>query len=188
MSSPCLSGAAALLSVAALLLVACKREERDLRPRPSAAKLDQTITLSTLQPGQPSAAVKTRNPAEARAYDVAEGKRLFRAYNCNGCHANGGGGMGPALMDDQWIYGSDPANIAATILEGRPNGMPSFRGKVPEYQLWQIVGYVRSLSGQVAKDVAPGRSDHLAAKYPESQTEQAEPQESGIPPSATRPQ
>ena len=65
---------------------------------------------------------------------MAEGQRLYRWYNCAGCHANGGGGMGPPLMDDKWIYGSEPENIVATILEGRPNGMPSFRGKVPDDQ------------------------------------------------------
>ena len=187
MSSRCLS-VAALLAGAAVLLLACEREQRDLRPRPAAAKLDQTITLSALQPGQTSTAVKTENPAEERAFDVSEGKRLFRAYNCNGCHSNGGGGMGPPLMDDQWTYGSDPANVAATILQGRPNGMPSFRGKIPENQLWQIVAYVRSLSGLVGKNAAPSRSDHLSAKYPENQTEAAEPKQSGTPPAATAPQ
>jgi mono/diheme cytochrome c family protein len=27
-------------------------------------------------------------------------------------------------MDDKWLYGSEPENIVASILEGRPNGMP----------------------------------------------------------------
>ena len=55
--------------------------------------------------------------------------------------------MGPPLMDDQWIYGSAPANIVATILEGRPNGMPAFRGKIPDHQAMQLAAYVRSISG-----------------------------------------
>ena len=66
--------------------------------------------------------------------------------------------MGPPLMDQDWIYGSAPANIVATILEGRPNGMPSFRGKIPDNQVWQLAAYVRSMSGQLAKDVSPGRA------------------------------
>src|SRR5690242_18617526 len=37
---------------------------------------------------------------------IAEGKKLFSRYNCTGCHGNGGGGSGPALMDDRWFYGS----------------------------------------------------------------------------------
>jgi cytochrome c oxidase cbb3-type subunit III len=71
-------------------------------------------------------------------------------------------------MDDRWIYGSDPENIVATIMEGRPNGMPSFRGKIPEYQIWQIAAYVQSLSGMVPKDAASGRTDDMFVKKPES--------------------
>jgi hypothetical protein len=68
-------------------------------------------------------------------------------YNCNGCYANGGGGSGPALMDDLWIYGSAAANVVATILEGRPNVMLSFRSKIPDYQAMQLAAYVRLMSG-----------------------------------------
>jgi cytochrome c oxidase cbb3-type subunit 3 len=109
---------------------------------------------------------------------------LFQAYNCNGCHANGGGGMGPALMNDKWIYGSDPANISATILEARPNGMPTFRGLIPEEQVWQLAAYVRSMSGLLRKDVAPGRQDHMSGKAPESSTEKMTPKDASMPPAA----
>src|SRR5690606_4721166 len=68
---------------------------------------------------------------------VSEGQTLYVLFNCAGCHApGGGGGMGPPLNDDEWIYGSDPENIYATVVEGRPNGMPSFRGKISDSQLW----------------------------------------------------
>jgi cytochrome c oxidase cbb3-type subunit 3 len=77
---------------------------------------------------------------------IAAGKQLFAAMNCNGCHFNGGGGMGPPLMDNIWIYGDSIENIGATIREGRPAGMPSFRGFLPEEQIWQVAAYVRSLS------------------------------------------
>ena len=92
--------------------------------------------------------------------------------------------MGRPLMDGKWIYGSDPADIVATILEGRPNGMPSFRGKIPEQQLWKPAAYVRSMSGLVAKDVAPGRTDHMAVKDPENETKRISPKQTGTPPSA----
>ena len=82
--------------------------------------------------------------------------------NCTGCHAHGGGAIGPPLMDDNWIYGSQPDQIFATIVEGRPNGMPSFRGKLPDYEIWQLAAYVRSLSGQTPKHAAPGRDDDHA--------------------------
>jgi cytochrome c oxidase cbb3-type subunit III len=178
------TGAFGLALIAALGFGGCEREERDYRPTPAAAARQQTITLSALQAGGQSAPIAVPNEYEESAYAVSEGRRLYRWYNCNGCHANGGGGSGPALMDDLWIYGSAPANVVATILEGRPNGMPSFRGKIPDYQAMQIAAYVRSMSGLLAKDVAPARSDHLRAKKPESSTEQMTPRDSALPPSA----
>jgi cytochrome c oxidase cbb3-type subunit III len=165
----------------ALAVAACEREERDYKPTPAAAARAQTIAGSPLQPGGSRPPLVVPNEYEESAYAVAEGQRLYRWYNCNGCHANGGGGSGPALMDDQWIYGSAPANIVATILEGRPNGMPAFGGKIPDHQAMQIAGYVRSMSGLLPKDVAPGRTDHLSAKKPESSTEQLTPKASAPP-------
>ena len=90
-------------------------------------------------------------------------------FNCAGCHASGGGGgMGPPLMDDEWRYGSDPASIFDTIMKGRPNGMPSFGGHIPEDQVWQLVAYVRSMSGMLRPDVAPSRADSLFPAPPEN--------------------
>jgi cytochrome c oxidase cbb3-type subunit 3 len=100
-----------------------------------------------LQPGPPVPARRMRNPFEGNAHAIGEGKKLYNQFNCSGCHANGGGAIGPPLMDDEWIYGSEAENIFATVIEGRPQGMPAYGGRIAEYQLWQIVAYVRSMSG-----------------------------------------
>jgi cytochrome c oxidase cbb3-type subunit 3 len=105
---------------------------------------------------------------ESSAYELAQGKQWYRWYNCVGCHAQGGGSIGPALMDDQWIYGSRPDDIFATIMDGRPNGMPSFRGRIPEAQAWQLVAYVRSMSGLVSADVATSRAEGMFGAPPEN--------------------
>jgi cytochrome c oxidase cbb3-type subunit 3 len=140
-----------------------------------------------LQPGQKAPVAEVRNEYEENAYALSEGKRLFNSYNCNGCHAQGGGGMGPPLLDDEWIYGGRPEQIFSTIVEGRPNGMPAFRGKLPDFQVWQLAAYVRSMSGQVPKDAAPTRPDHMSGKPPES-TKQREPiKNSTLPKSAEMP-
>ena len=170
----------------ALFLAACKREQRQFQPPPSNFKAQQ-IEQSDLRPGGAPALINISNPVEENAYEVAEGKRLFTQYNCAGCHANGGGGMGPPLMDEKWIYGSAPANIYATILEGRPNGMPAFRTKIPDHQVWQLVGYVRSLSGQLPKDVSPTRSDDMNAHKSEQTSEKKKPVNSVVPKSAEQP-
>lgn len=155
-------------AAAMLFLASCNREERELRPSPSASQVVNEAQVSGLNPGaNPLPPPPTPSIYEESAYSVSQGKTLFGQYNCVGCHANGGGGIGPPLMDNNWIYGSEPQNIFTTIIQGRPNGMPSFRNRIPEYQVWELVAYVRSLSGLLPKDVAPSRNDQLYVKPPE---------------------
>lgn len=158
----------------AALIVACAREDRVLRQPPSAAQIINTAQVSGINPGNNP--VNPPPPPKMymeSAYSVSQGQFLFNQYNCSGCHSHGGGGMGPPLMDNYWIYGSEPQNIFTTIMQGRPNGMPSFRNRIPEYQAWEIVAYVRSLSGLLPKDVAPSRSDEMYVKpAPESMPHQ----------------
>jgi cytochrome c oxidase cbb3-type subunit 3 len=159
------------LAVLSLLAAGCEREDRPLRSEPALNESHEAIALASNAPG-PGGPVEyksgTRGAYEKVAFHVSQGKKLYTWYNCSGCHANGGGGSGPALMDDEWIYGSAIENIAASIREGRPNGMPTFRGKIPEDQIWQIAAYVRALGGFVASDVASARHDQLRAHEGES--------------------
>jgi len=161
---------------ACLILASCKREERNLNPG-AAGAIVQSVQLSRIQPGGSGATPAVGNELEKVAYDVNEGKRLFNLYNCSGCHAHGGGGMGPPLMDDIWIYGSESANIFNTIVEGRPNGMPAWGRKIPRKQIWQLTGYVRSLGGLVATDVAPSRDDSMHPHAPEAQLPKETPKQ-----------
>ena len=156
-----------------LAQASCEREERGFRVTPPPAGRVQTVRLTELQPGPAQPLEATLNEYEENAYAVAEGKQLFMQMNCVGCHAHGGGGMGPPLMDARWIYGADPAQIFSTIVQGRPNGMPSFRNKLNDDQVWKLAAYVRSMSEQVQKDVAPGHSDDMSVP-PELRRERKE--------------
>ena len=159
------------VAVGALALgLACKREARRFNDASPSAPAYAAVTLDTLQPGVPSPELTVRSPAEGNAYDIAQGKQLFEQWNCSGCHSHGGGGMGPPLMDNEWIYGSSPENIVATIVEGRPNGMPSFRNRITNNQLWQLAAYVRSMAGLEAKAPSPGRNDEMQYKVDEQRT------------------
>jgi cytochrome c oxidase cbb3-type subunit 3 len=162
--------AALVLSTLCLAgLASCKREERTLRIPPTGSATLNAVQVSSLTPGaNPVTPPIPPSIYQESAYAVAEGQKLFEQYNCVGCHAHGGGGMGPPLMDDYWIYGSEPGNIFATIMQGRPNGMPSFRNRIPEYQAWELAAYVRCLSGLLPKDVAPNRTDEMDVKPAES--------------------
>ena len=147
--------------VAALAIGACDREERQSRAKPVAETVPTGAKVEL-------ARVKAY---EGNAYQISQGQRLDGWLNCAGCHSlGGGGGMGPPLMDDEWRYGARIDQIAATINEGRPNGMPSFRGKLSEDQVWQLAAYVRGLSGQVRKDAVAGRSDDMSNRDPLSMT------------------
>jgi cytochrome c oxidase cbb3-type subunit III len=162
----------ALLAITACALLGggCDREHREYHAAPTEAAPPHP-RLSTLQPGDRLANSVDAIGAhyENNAYHINQGSRLYRWFNCNGCHANGGGSIGPALMDAQWRYGGSIEQIHATILEGRPNGMPSYRGKMTDQQAWQLAAYVRALSGNVSKAAAPSRRDAMAATPPLTQ-------------------
>jgi cytochrome c oxidase cbb3-type subunit III len=158
--------------LSALLGSSCHSEERRLRERAEANAMTTGPELASPPPG-PTPAPPWRGPEPLRApelgeiyannpWAVSEGKRLFSWYNCSGCHGRGGGGMGPPLMDDRWLYGDRNEQIFASIAGGRPNGMPSWGARLPEAQIWQLVAYVRSLSGRVTRSAISPRGDELS--------------------------
>ena len=167
-----------LIAIAGLLCVCafagCKREQRVFDPGSSGSQPANGVALNEVHAGGPLQ-VSDQGPYEESAYAVGEGKRLFSAFNCVGCHNHGGGGIGPALMDAKWIYGSHPQQIYSSIVQGRPDGRPSFAGKIPDYQVWELVAYVRSMSGQLPTDVAPGRSDEIQVKKAEQAKKKEHP-------------
>lgn len=158
----------------ALLLLACGQEDRaekqaaepDPGPvqvwsfnRPTAAASamgdrlpaspEQTILVpaTTLFPGGARVDPGIENPFAGDAGAIAAGERHFAAFNCSGCHAPlGGGGMGPPLSDEKWIYGGEPAQIYLSIMHGRAQGMPAFGSMLPARTAWELVAYVESLS------------------------------------------
>jgi len=146
----------------AISACACKRETRNVRPEPSKLAIyGDAARESELQPGGAQTQPVVAEPTKGNANDISEGQRLFSWYNCVGCHFHGGGGIGPPLIKTEWLYGGEPANLFATIVKGRPNGMPAWGGKIPEYQVWQIVAYVRSMNGKEPQAATPVRSDEL---------------------------
>ena len=166
-----------------LLLPACDREDREPRPDQAAAEQPDAVALSPLKPGaaDPPPAAPMGEKYERSAWHVSEGKRLYTWFNCVGCHAHGGGGMGPPLIDDEWLYGYEPQQVYATILQGRPNGMPAFMGKIPDFQVWELAAYVRSMSGLVPSSAAPGRNDDMKGPPPENSAKPTPPKNTRIP-------
>lgn len=92
------------------------------------------------------------NPREHDPRAAEEGKQLFVSYNCGDCHGGeGSGGMGPSLQDGRWHFGGSAGEVYESISEGRPDGMPSWGGRISDSQIWALVTYVRALSS--GKDV-----------------------------------
>jgi cytochrome c oxidase cbb3-type subunit III len=137
----------------ALLLSACGDDRRDnWRSEPPGAGRDYVRSSELVPGGRVGGGIDRPNPYSGDPVAINEGERLYSWFNCIGCHAGGGGGIGPALMDKKWIYGSRPSAVYDSIVAGRPNGMPAFGGMIPEQQVWQIVAYIESMGGMDPQD------------------------------------
>jgi len=114
---------------------------------PAAALL--RVPVTGIYPGGNPAGLNPsmQNPLASDPDAAQRGMRDFDSFNCSGCHAaNGGGGMGPSLSDDTWIYRSSPANIYLTIVQGRAAGMPAFGAMLPDRTVWELVAYIQNIS------------------------------------------
>ncbi|CRK74977.1 cytochrome-c oxidase, cbb3-type subunit III [Nereida ignava] len=89
-------------------------------------------------------------------YAVSRGGAVFRA-NCSQCHGSGAAGaVGyPNLLDDDWLWGGDITNIAATVAHGirnetdddaRWSEMPAFDEILEDAEIAAVVEHVISLS------------------------------------------
>ena len=147
------------------LLAACQREERAFSVAGASDKPLTAENATSFYAGEQPITAQVIDPAmpgyKETSYNISEGANLYMQFNCVGCHANGGGAIGPALIDNRWIYGSAPHEIAQTIVGGRPNGMPSFRGKLTTGQLYQLVNSGRTLGERVPGDAPPARLDDM---------------------------
>jgi len=99
----------------------------------------------------PSTAAPAMNPLRD-SLSIEEGRQLFSAMNCDGCHGGGGTGFeGPSLSDGRWQYGSTDAEVFRSIYYGQRRGMPAYGGVLQPAIVWKIVAYLKALP--VPKDV-----------------------------------
>lgn len=76
---------------------------------------------------------------------IAAGGELFAA-NCVACHqADLSGGIGPNLVDDEWIHGSSAEQIVTTITEGVPEkGMVAWGPILGPEKIGHLTAYILS--------------------------------------------
>ena len=86
------------------------------------------------------------------AGDLKAGQTIFES-NCVACHmADGGGGIGPNLTDQNWILGGGIKNVFHTISEGGRDGkgMIAWKQNLKPAEIAQVASYVLSFQGTTA--------------------------------------
>ena len=104
-------------------------------------------------------AEKLKNPVPSDAASIEEGKKLYGRHcaSCHGPTGKGDGGMAlsggtPAnLTDETWDHGSTDGEIFVVIRDGTSTDMESYKEKLSEKQIWQLVNFIRSLGPKRAK-------------------------------------
>jgi len=140
---------AVTLLLASLMLGACggpePADEDTVAPEPTAATAGVRYDQSAAGSERAGPDDKLVNPFAGDQNAEQQGEALFAAMNCDGCHGGGGVGfVGPSLVDGRWRYGGDDTEVFRSIMQGRPNGMPSYSGLLSDATVWQLVSYVRA--------------------------------------------
>lgn len=95
---------------------------------------------------------------------VKEGKEIYMAAGCSGCHGGtGGGGMGPPLTNPIWIYGKDDDTLFRVIALGTEKlqeqsytrtGTEKVVGPMPPHgtivkstdDMWKMITWIHSIN------------------------------------------
>ncbi len=105
-----------------------------------------------------------KNPHTDPKSVAEEGKKIYMAAGCNGCHGGtGGGGMGPPLTNPIWVYGSDDDTLFRLVALGSDGltkqgysrkGSENVVGPMPaqgtivksDDDLWKIIAWIRTIN------------------------------------------
>ena len=78
---------------------------------------------------------------------IEEGRSFWRKAGCYSCHGGvAEGGVGPSLIDDEWVYIPTDKTLFKTISEGRRGTvMVGWSKELDPDQIWKVIAYIRSL-------------------------------------------
>ncbi|PHR69424.1 MAG: cytochrome C oxidase subunit III [Lutibacter sp.] len=88
------------------------------------------------------------------ASDLEKGKLLYET-NCVACHkADGGGGIGPNLTDENWILGGGIKNVFKTVSEGGRDGkgMIAWKSSLKPVEIAQVSSYLLQFQGTTSAE------------------------------------
>ena len=104
-----------------------------------------------------------KNPSRFTAASVDRGKKVFKTQ-CAVCHGEKGDGKGdlakemklklPDFTQPNSLSKRTDGELFAIVATGK-EPMPSEKGRMPEPQVWDLVNYLRALSGKVPAKATP---------------------------------
>ena len=102
----------------------------------------------------PSDAAQRTNPIRNSESSIRQGRQIYANHGI-GCHGAGGKGNGPIANN----LNPQPANLVKRLknhsegdffwkISNGKGSMPGFKDQLSERQIWQVINYIKSLSGQ----------------------------------------
>jgi mono/diheme cytochrome c family protein len=133
---------AGLIVVAAGVPGVLGAQEHPLEPHPA-------------EPHTHEAGQALANPVEATSASVARGRQRY-VFSCRQCHGNTGkgdgdmshaGGVPSDFTDAVWQHGESDGEIFLVIRDGVTADMLGYQGQIPDEDMWNLVNYIKSLTG-----------------------------------------
>lgn len=92
-------------------------------------------------------------PHQVVAQDDHPGREKYQLV-CAPCHGSDlNGGMGPSLIDGEWLHGSSRNQIFRSVSEGiSGSGMPAFGGALSDEEINQVVDFI--MEGAAGEEMA----------------------------------
>lgn len=105
-------------------------------------------------------AVAAAEPLVLTEQAAEAGEGVFKA-NCVPCHgADMHGGIGPNLLDDEWIHGGTPEQILKTITDGvTAKGMPPWGQILGVAKVREVAAYVVRQNAKALGRPVPGEEE-----------------------------
>jgi cytochrome c oxidase cbb3-type subunit 3 len=125
---------------------------------PSWSRFEASSLHSMIRYLQPrKISLKNRPLVPGYAGDIERGKINFH-YRCNRCHGSDGmGGIGPAILNRDFLEAAEDDFIIKTVNQGRSH-TPMFKIEQSDSELVDLLAYMRSEKSKVPSYLNPGPS------------------------------
>jgi len=125
---------------------------------PSWSRFDASSLMSIIRFLRPTRKPSINRPLNLEsAADIDQGKLTFH-YQCSRCHGSDGmGGIGPAILNRDFLDAAEDEFIIKTIKQGRSH-TPMFKAEQSDTNLVDILAYMRDEKDKVPPYLNPGPS------------------------------